>query len=96
MVEFHLPNDPYFPGQENGGGINAEPEVEPELPLDDDLTEYLPEDLDLEPEVENLPPLAPIPNPNPRPSFQGPTPSWVESLETWSQEQDQPTPFNGD
>ena len=49
-----------------------------------------------EPEVENLPQAAPVPIPNPRPAFHGPTPEWVECLETWSQGQDQPMPFNGD
>ena len=37
-----------------------------------------------------------VPNPNPRPVFQGPTPPWVECFETWSEEQAQPMPFSGD
>jgi len=37
-----------------------------------------------------------VPNPNPRPVFQGPTPPWVECLETWSEEHDQPRLLNGD
>ena len=49
MVEFHLPRDPYFPGQENGGGLNAELEAKPEVPLDDHLAEDFLEDLDPEP-----------------------------------------------
>ena len=77
MAGAHLPGDPYFPGQENGEGLNAEPE----LPLDDDLADDFPEDLDPEPEVENLLLVAPILNPNPRPAFQGLTPLWDEYLD---------------
>ena len=40
--------------------------------------------------------MALVPNPIPRPVFQGPTPPWVECLETWSEEHDQPRLLNGD
>ena len=72
MVGSHLPGDPYFPNQGNGGWTDAKPEV------------------------NNLPMVAPIPNPNPRPGFQGPTPLWAANLKRWSPEQDQPLPYNGD
>ncbi|XP_023765298.1 uncharacterized protein LOC111913818 [Lactuca sativa] len=29
MARFHLPGDPYFPNQENGGWIESEPEEDP-------------------------------------------------------------------
>ena len=76
--------------------FNVEPEEEPTIPLDDNFTENFSEHSDSEPEVNNLPLVAPVPNPNPRPTFQGPMPPWVESWETWSQEQDQHMPKNGD
>nr|KAJ0226738.1 hypothetical protein LSAT_V11C100034260 [Lactuca sativa] len=66
------------------------------IPLDDHHAEDFSDGANPEPEVENLPPVAPIPNPNPRTTFHGPTPPWVECLETWSEEQDQPMSFNGD
>ena len=96
MAGFHLPDDPYFPNQGNVCWLDAKPEEEePVIPLDDDFAEKFSDDSYTEPEVNNLPPVAPAPNPNPHPAFQGLTPPWVESLETWSKEQHQPIPFNG-
>ncbi|KAL7593408.1 hypothetical protein Lser_V15G33885 [Lactuca serriola] len=90
MAGFHLPGDPYFPDQ----GQDVEPKENHEIPLKDDFAENFPEDSDSELEAYNLPPVAQ--NPNPRPAFQDPMPLWVESLETRSQEQGQPMPYNGD
>ena len=39
----------------NGGGLNEVSEAEQEIPLDDNLTEDLPENLNPKPEEENLP-----------------------------------------
>lgn len=64
--------------------------------MDGHQAEGLADGSDSEPKVENLPLMALVPNPNPRLIFQGPTPPWVECLETWSEEQDQPMPFNGE
>ena len=96
MAGFNLPDNPYFPGQENEGRLDTEPEAEPTIPLNAELAEDFPEDPKLEPEVENLPLEAQIPIQKPRENFHGLTPLWVESLETWNQEQDQPIPYNGD
>ena len=49
-----------------------------------------------EPKVNNLPQVGQAPNNNPRPVFQGPTPLWATNLNTWSHEQGQPIPYNGD
>ena len=96
MAIFHLPGDPYFPNQGNGGWIDAEPEENHEIPLDDEFEENFPKDSNSEPGVNDLPLVAPIPNPNHRPAFQGPTPLWAENLGRWSQEQGQPLPYDGD
>ncbi|KAL7610638.1 hypothetical protein Lser_V15G13684 [Lactuca serriola] len=96
MAGFNLPGDPYFPNQGNGGWLDAEPEENHPIPLDDDFVENFLEDSDSEPEVNNLPLVAPIPNPNPRPAFQGPTPLWAKNLGRWSQEQGQTILYNGD
>ena len=83
-------------GQENEGRIDAEPEAQPAIPLNAELAENFLEDPEPEPEVENLPLEAQIPIQNPCQDFHGLTPLWVESLETWNQEPDQPIPYNGD
>ena len=61
MAGVRLPSNPYFPGQENEGGIDAEPEAKPAIPPNAELAEDFPEDPKPEPEVENLPPEALIP-----------------------------------
>ena len=94
MAGFHLPGDPYFPNQGNGGWLDEEPEDDHQIPLDDQSAEGFSDSSDSDPEVNNLPLVAP--NPNPRPTFQGPTPMWVIALNRWSDEQGQPLPFNGD
>ena len=96
MAGLHPHGNPYLPNEGNAGWFGEEPENDHPIPLNDHHAEDLSDDDNSEPEVENLPPVAPIPNPNPRPTFHGPTPPWVECLETWSEEQDQPMPFNGD
>ena len=96
MAGFHLPGNPYFPNQGDDGWIEPEPEGNHEIPFDDGIAEPFPEETDSEPEVENLPPVAPIPNPNPQLVLEGPTPTWVGSLDRWSHEQGQPRPYNGD
>ena len=94
MAGFHHPDDPYYPNQGNGGWLDEEPEDDHPIPLDDHRAEGFSDDSDSEPEVNNLPLAAP--NPNPRPVFQGPTPMWAITLNRWSDEQDQPVPFDGD
>ena len=94
MVGFHLPGDPYFPNQGNAEWLEAELEENHKIPVDDDFAEQFPEEADPKPEVENLPPVAPIPNPNPQLEFEGPTPMWIGSLDRWSYEQGQPRPYN--
>ena len=88
--------DPYFPNQGNAGWLEAEPEDDHPIPLDDHHAEGFSDSSDSEPEVNNLPPAAQNPNLNPRPVFQGPTPLWATNLITWSHEQGQPIPYNGD
>ena len=66
------------------------------IPFNDHHDEDLSDGESSEPEVENLPQVVSIPNPNPRQAFHGPTPPWVECLETWIEDQDQPMTFNGD
>lgn len=96
MVRFHFPVDRYFPNQGNVGSLDAEPEEEPAIPLDDELVEDLPKYLDNELEVENLPPAAQIQIPNPRLTFLGPTPLWGIAIDRWSNEQGQNHPYQGD
>ena len=74
MAGFHFPGNPYFPNQGNNGWIEADPEENHETPLDNDLVEQFPGETDSYPEVENLPQVAPIPNPNPQLVLEGPTP----------------------
>ena len=88
--------DPYFPNQGNVGWLEAEPEDDHQIPLDDHHAEGFSDSSDSEPEVNNLPPVSQNPNLNPRPAFQGPTPLWATDLITWSHEQGQPIPYNGD
>ena len=96
MAGFHPHGNTYLPNEVIAGWFGEEPENDHPIPLNDHHAEDLSDDDNSEPEVENLPLVAPIPNPNPRPAFHGPTPPWVECLETWSQGQDQPMPFDGD
>ena len=72
MAGFHLPGDPYYPNQGIGGWLNEESENDHPIPLDDHRAEGFLDSSDFKPEVNNLPPIAP--NPNPRLAFQGPTP----------------------
>ena len=95
MAGFHH-SDPYFPNQGNAGWLEAEPEDDHPILLDDHHAEGFSDSSDSEPEVNNLPPAAQNPNLNPRPAFQGPTPLWATNLTRWSQEQGQPIPYNGD
>ena len=95
MAGFHH-GDPYFPNQGNAGWLEAEPENDHPIPLDDHHAEGFSDSSDSKPEVNNLPPNAQNPNLNPRPVFQGPTPLWATNLNTWSHEQGQPIPYNGD
>ena len=95
MAGFHH-GDSYFPNQGNAGWLEAEPEDGHPIPLDDHHAEGFSDSSDSEPEVNNLPPAAQNPNLNPRPVFQGPTPLWATNLITWSHEQGQPIPYNGD
>ena len=96
MAGFHSHDDLFLPNAVIAGWFGEEPINDHPIPLNDHHAEDLSDDAISEPEVENLPQAAPFPIPNPRPAFHGPTPEWVECLETWSQGQDQPMPFNGD
>ena len=87
MAGFHLTGDPYFPNQGNDGWLEAEPEENHEIPLEDIFAEEFPKEADSKPEVKNLPQVAPISNPNHRIDFQGPMSTWVGSLNRLSHEQ---------
>ena len=95
-VTLHPYGDPYLLNEGNAGWFGEEPENDHPIPLNDHHAKNISDVDNSEPEVENLPQAAPVPIPNPRPAFHGPTPPWVECLETWSQGQDQPMPFDGD
>ena len=69
MVGFHLLGNPYFPNEGNAGWIEDKPEDEHPIPLDDHHVEGFYDGSDSEPEVNNLPPVAPVPNPNPCKAF---------------------------
>ena len=84
MAEFHLPGDPYFPNQGNGGWIEDEPKENHEIPLDDDFAENFPEDSDSGAEAYNPSPVAQ--NPKLRQNFQGPMPLWAVNLDRLSNE----------
>ena len=96
MAGLHPHDKSYLPNEVIAGWFGEEPENDHPIPLNDHHDEDVSDGTNSEPEVENLPQAAPFPNPNPRPTFHGPTRPWVECLETWSQGQDQPMPFNGD
>ena len=95
MDGFHH-GDPYFQNDVNAGWLEAESDDEHQIPLDDHQAEGFSDGSDSEPEVNNLPQVGQAPNNNPRPAFQGPTPLWATNLNTWSHEQGQPIPYNGD
>ena len=80
MVGFHLHGDSYFSNQGNVGWIEEEPEDDHPIPLDDHHAEGFSDGSNSEPEVNNLPQGLQVPNLNPRPAFQGPTPLWVTNL----------------
>ena len=84
MAGVHLPGDHYYPNQDNRSKIENDPE------------EGMQKDSDSNPKDNNLPFVAPIQNPNPRPEFHGSTPLWGTNLNRWSRKQDQPLPYNGD
>ncbi|KAL7598013.1 hypothetical protein Lser_V15G24330 [Lactuca serriola] len=96
MAGFHPHDNLFLPNEVIVGWFGEEPDDDHPIPLNDHHADDLSDDAISEPEVENLPQAAPFPIPNPRPAFHGPTPEWVECLETWSQGQDQPMTFNGD
>ena len=96
MDGLHPHDNQYLPNEVIASWFREEPENDHPIPLNDHHDEDLSDDSNFEPEVENLPLAAPFQIPNPRPTFHGLTPEWVECLETWSQGQDQPMPFNGD
>ncbi|KAL7589059.1 hypothetical protein Lser_V15G40392 [Lactuca serriola] len=96
MAGFHPHDDLFLPNAVIAGWAGEEPISDHPIPLNDHHAENPSDDAISEPGVENLPQTAPFPIPNPRPAFYGPTPEWVECLETWSQGQDQPMPFTGD
>ena len=55
MTGFHLPGDPYFPNQENGGWIEEDPAEDPEEVMEEepeDEHEEEPEEQDLEVDLE--------------------------------------------
>ena len=86
MAGFDHHDDPYFPPNGNAGWLEAEPDDEHQIPLDDHQAEGFSDGSDFEPEVNNLPQVGQAPNNNPRPVFQGPTPLWATNLNTWSHE----------
>ena len=88
MAGSHLPGDPYYSNQDSGEGIESD--------LEEEFQEEKHEDSDADSEDNNLPLVAPIQNPIPQKGFQGLTPLWATNLNRWSQEQDQPLPYNGD
>nr|KAJ0188603.1 hypothetical protein LSAT_V11C900505350 [Lactuca sativa] len=94
MAGFHIPGDPYYPNHGNAGWLEDELEDDHLIPLDDHEAEGFSDSSDSEPEVNNLSPADQ--NLDPRPAFQGPTPLWATKLNTWSHEQGQPIPYNGD
>ena len=96
MAGLHPHGNQYLSNEVIAGWFGEEPENDHPIPLNDHRDENLSDATNSKPEVENLPRATPFPIPNPRPAFHGPTPEWVECLETWSQGQDQPMPFNGD
>ena len=96
MAGLHPHGNQYLPNEVIAGCFGEEPDNDHPIPLNDHPNKDLSDDANSKPEVENLPQAAPVPIPNPRPAFHGPTPELVECLETWSQGQDHPMLFNGD
>ena len=96
MAGLHPHGNSYLSNEVIAGWFGEELENDHPILLNDHHDEELSDGANSEPKVENLPQVAPFPIPNPRPAFHGPTPEWVECLETWSQGQDHPMPFNGD
>ncbi|KAL7608978.1 hypothetical protein Lser_V15G12684 [Lactuca serriola] len=96
MAGFHPHDNLFLPNAVIAAWFGEEPINDNPIPLNDHHVEDLSDDAISETEVENLPQAAPFPIPNPRPAYHGPTPEWVECLETWSEGKDPPMPFNGD
>ena len=95
MARLHPHGNQYLPNKVIVGWFGEAPENDHPILLNDHHDEDLSDGANSKPVVENLPYAAPFPIPNPRPTFHGPAPPWVECLETCSQGQDQPMPFNG-
>ena len=96
MAGFHPHDDPYFPNEGNVGWLKEEPEVDHPIPLDDHHAEGFSDGSDSESEVNNLPQGVQVPNLNPGPTFQDPTPLLATKLNCWSDEQGQHLPYNGE
>lgn len=86
MAGFHPHDNPNYPNHGHAGWLGEESVNDHPIQMDGHQAEGLADGSDSKPEVENLPLMAPVPNPNLRPVFHGPTPPWVECLETWSEE----------
>ena len=73
MAGLHPHGNPYLPNEVIAGWFGEEPENDHPIPLNDHHDEDLSDGANSEPEVENLPQAAPVPIPNPRSAFHGPT-----------------------
>lgn len=101
MAGFHIPGDPYFPNQGNGGWLGGEPEEDPkevfeeepeedpnEEPEEDEEEESEDEEeSEEEPEIFNPPYLARVPAN--RFDHIGPIPRWATMIEGWRHRQRQ-------
>ena len=66
MAGFHHHGDLYFPNEGNAGWLEEEPKDDHPISLNDHHAEGFSDGSDSKPEVNNLPPAPPVPNPNPK------------------------------
>ena len=106
MAGFHLPGDPYYPNQGNGGWIEEEPEEDPEEieeEVEEEFEVEVGEEFEVDEEVEEItsgtdsePEVIDPPIPHPpeiRPYQPGPIPMWGSHLYYWSRQQGVRPPF---
>lgn len=108
MAGFHLPRDPYFPNQGNAGWIEEEPEepieedpeeepeeeeeeVDEEEEEEDNEVDMDEDESEEEPEVFNPPYIPKVPAN--RYGYNGPEPRWATTIERWSRQQHQRSPY---
>ena len=100
LAGFHLPGDPYFPDNRNGGWLEEDPEEDPDELSEEEEEEGTMEDegKDEEKEEEDSEAKSEVDNPPVAEQhiYVGPAPFWAEDIRQWSRDQDQRFPYGKD